>query len=177
MKILGTVKLETERLTLRKFTMNDLQGLFDWASNENVTTYMKWNAYKSEDEVEKDISKWISQYEENSIHWCVELKESNVQIGRINVVVHRNNHYCEVGFCFGEKFWNCGYATEALEAVLQFLLKECDFHVVEAKCERENKACERVLIKAGMIKEAELRQRSYNYKKECYDDLLCYYAM
>lgn len=34
---------------------------------------------------------------------------------------------CELGYCYGSKYWGNGYATEALRAVIEYLLKECDF--------------------------------------------------
>ena len=39
----GTDKLETNRLILRRVTMDDAKPMFDnWASNPNVTKFMTW---------------------------------------------------------------------------------------------------------------------------------------
>ena len=44
----GTVKLETDRLILRKATMDDAQDMFDnWASNPNVTKFMTWPTHSN----------------------------------------------------------------------------------------------------------------------------------
>ena len=52
MKHVGTVKIETPRLILRKFTLDDAEKMFtNWASSENVTKYLPWSAYKSVDGV------------------------------------------------------------------------------------------------------------------------------
>lgn len=175
MNNLGTKTLETERLILRKFTMEDATGLYSWASNPNVTKYVSWKPYESVQAAADNLKKWIADYEQGSYHWCVQSKNSGKLIGRISVVVHWRNHYCEAGYCYGEEYWNKGYATEALEAVLQFLLIDCDFHTVEAKTHSENRASEKVMKKAGMIKEAVLKERCYIPEEDRYDDLVCYY--
>ena len=52
-----------------------------------------------------------------------------------------------------------GYATEALRKVIEYLLLECEFHLVEAHHAGYNPASGRVMQKAGMKKDAELRER------------------
>lgn len=43
----GTIKLETERLILRRFVLTDAEDMFtNWASSEKVTKYMSWQPYK-----------------------------------------------------------------------------------------------------------------------------------
>ena len=43
MKHLGTVKLETKRLVLRRFALDDGQAMHDnWASDPEVTRYLTW---------------------------------------------------------------------------------------------------------------------------------------
>lgn len=87
----------------------------------------------------------------------------------------KKNHYCELGYCYGSKYWNKGYATEALKAVIDYLLDECELHVVEAKHYSSNPASGRVMQKAGMMKEAVMIERHYEKDTNSYSDLICYY--
>ena len=67
-----------------------------------------------------------------------------------------------------------GYATEALRAVIEYLLKECDFYLVEARHISENPASGRVMEKAGMHKDAVLRDRRINkHTGERNDAIIC----
>lgn len=175
MNDLGSKRLETDRLILRKFEKNDAEGIFLWASNPNVTRFVSWNAYRNIQEAELALLKWIKDYEKGSYHWCVQVKETGDIIGRISVVVHWKNHYCEVGFCYGEQYWHNGYATEALKGVINFLLFECEFHTIEAKSCSKNIASVNVMKRAGMIKEAVLKERCYDEVNNEYDDLLCFF--
>ena len=52
MKHTGTVSLETERLILRRFTLDDAQQAFDnWMSREKVKRYMTWQPYRNVEDV------------------------------------------------------------------------------------------------------------------------------
>ena len=61
-----------------------------------------------------------------------------------------------------------------MRTVLELLLKECDFHLVEAKHHASNPASGRVMKKAGMKKDGVLRERRKNKIINGYDDLVVY---
>lgn len=46
----GTVALETERLTLRRFAVDDAEAVFrNWASDPEVTKFLMWPPHESVD--------------------------------------------------------------------------------------------------------------------------------
>ena len=177
MNDLGTKRIETERLILRKFDISDAPGMFyGWSSDENVTKYVSWNAHTDIAETVDIIENWIKRYDANSYNWVVELKNTHELIGNISAIsVSKKHHNCEIGYCYGSKYWNRGYATEALKAVIHYLLYDCEMHIVEAKHHSINSASGRVMEKAGMIKEAVLTGRRYHAETNSYCDLVCYY--
>ena len=81
----GTQTIETERLILRKCRPDDAQALFDnWASDDNVTKFMTWSAYKSVEEAHGRIAYLLGEYDdENFYEWFIELKEIGQPIGSI----------------------------------------------------------------------------------------------
>lgn len=176
MKNIGTRRLETERLILRRFKLSDVNDMFDnWASDENVSRYVGWNAHKDKNETMKLLVSWIEDYNNNSYNWAVELKDTHELIGNISAFsVSVNNSNCEIGYCYGQKFWGKGYATEALKAVLYYMLKNCEMHIVYAKHYSLNHASGRVMQKAGMVKEAVLKERRYDEETDTYSDLIYY---
>lgn len=176
MKDIGTKTIETKRLILRRFTVSDVDGMYDgWASDEKVTKYVSWKAHRDKNETQAIIISWIHEYERNSYNWAVELKENQELIGNISAIsVKRRHNNCEIGYCYGSKYWNQGYATEALKAVIDYMLDKCEMHVVEAKHHSTNPASGRVMEKAGMTKEAVLKERRYNKETNSYCDLVCY---
>jgi len=177
MNDLGTKTIETERLILRKFDISDAPGMFyGWASDKNVTKYVSWNTHVDIAETLAVIENWVKRYDANSYNWVVELKDTHELIGNISAIsVRKKHHNCEIGYCYGSKYWNQGYATEVLKAVINYLLYECEMHIVEAKHHSTNPASGRVMEKAGMIKDAVLKERRYDAETDSYCDLVCYY--
>ena len=48
MNHLGTRELATDRLTLRRFEIEDAENMFyNWASDPEVTKYLTWPTHKS----------------------------------------------------------------------------------------------------------------------------------
>lgn len=176
MELKGTQTINTDRLILRRFEMSDAQGMYDnWASDAQVTKYVSWPLHKSIEVTEKLIKLWIEEYSENSFNWVVELKETGELIGNISVIsISATHNNCEIGYCYGSKYWGNGYATEALKAVLDYMLNECEMHIVEAKHYSTNPASGRVMEKAGMQKEAVLKERRYVAETNDYCDLVIY---
>lgn len=176
MKDLGTRTLETERLILRKFTLDDVEAVFkNWGSDLNVTKYVSFAPHKKIEETKEIISMWISEYADDNFNWIVELKETHEVVGNISVnEKSRKHNNCEIGYVYGSKFWGNGYATEALRKVLEYLLVDCDFHLVEARHYESNPASGKVMEKAGMIKDGVLRERRLKKNSEEYDNLVVY---
>ncbi len=176
MNDIGTKTIETDRLILRRFAVEDAEDIYhNWTSDAEVSKYVSWSQHRSVDETIDVVSKWIEGYKTNSYNWVVELKETHDLIGSISAIrVSRVHNNCEIGYCYGSKFWNKGYATEALKAVICYLKKECNFHIVEARHRSTNPASGKVMEKAGMQKEAVLKERRYDEKTGEYSDLICY---
>ena len=99
----GTVKLETERLILRKHVLNDAPAMYkNWASEKEVTEFLSWEPYHSIEDVQKILSEWISQYANNDFYfWTnagellspfdivqVEHLNHSITYGRIDSISH-----------------------------------------------------------------------------------------
>ena len=57
MKHIGTTTLETERLILRRFTIEDAESMFNnWASDDEVTKFLTWPTHKSIEDSKKFIN-------------------------------------------------------------------------------------------------------------------------
>lgn len=161
MKNIGTQQIETDRLVLRKITMNDATDMYNnWASDEEVTRHLTWKIHKKIDDTEAIISIWEKELEQdNCYRWCIELKEIHQVIGTIDVV--RLNIHLEsavIGYCMSKRYWNQGIMTEALIAVEDFLFKHVGLNRVEAYHHIENPASGKVMKKAGMSFEGIKRQ-------------------
>lgn len=162
MNNLGTVTLETDRLILRKITKDDAYVAFkNWTSDPLVSRYVLWDTHENVEVTKELFTKWEDEYNlEHKYRWVVYVKELDTIIGTIDVVHQRIDHRtCEIGYCYGSRFWGNGYATEALKKVIDFLFNEVGFYLIEARHLATNPASGRVMEKAGLIYETTLKNR------------------
>lgn len=168
MNLIGTKKLETERLILRKLTVNDAEEAYkSWCSNPNVSKYTVWSTHKSLDVTKRLYEMWEKEYEKNdTFRWIVELKDTHKLIGTIDVASISYLRYgaVEIGYCYGEEYWHKGYATEALKRVIKFLFDEVDLDVIYALYMENNPNSGKVMKKAGMTYEGFERGRVLDYE-------------
>lgn len=169
---IGTKKMETERLILRRFTEEDAQDMYNnWASDPEVTKYLTWPTHKSLDVTKRVIGMWTSSYDNPEYyHWAIELKETGSVIGCISLMnIDNNIDNCEVGFCIGSDFWNKGLVTEAFNAVIGFAFKEVGFERITARHHVGNDASGRVMVKCGLKYEGTLRKINRNGQGQLVD--------
>lgn len=175
MQHLGTIKLETDRLILRRFTMDDAMDMYrNWASDPEVTKFLTWKTYESPETADTILKIWVENYEQPDFYqWAIELKEIGQPVGSISVVRLNNKvESAEIGYCIGRKWWKQGITSEALERVMRFLFDEVGVNRVEARHDVNNPNSGKVMQKCGMTLEGILRQADMNNQGLC--DEACY---
>lgn len=161
----GTAILETERLILRRFTLDDLEQVYYncWSDFE----VWKWTSYKPMHCVEDVINcaemfteQWLGAYDRpNRYSWAIQLKSSNEVIGRL-FGMHPDDQLGQVELAYeiGQKWWNKGLMTEAVKVVIAFFFHEVDCNRIYSYHASENTASGEVMKKCGMIYEGTMRQ-------------------
>lgn len=152
-------ELESERLILKKITIEDAEEFYNLASNPKVARYLKWEEHKSINETKEFIDSLIKEYEVGRISsWGIYDKETTKFMGLIGLVEFNKEFLrCEIGYWIGEPYWNKGYMTEALNCITEFCFKELNCKRVQTKHALENPASGKVMIKNGFEKEGILR--------------------
>ena len=174
MKLIGTKEIVTDRLILRRFTVEDADNMYErWAKDPEVTKYLTWPTHESAEVTRELLTKWVNDYQEpDFFNWAIELKGVGI-IGSIGTSsCQMETISTEVGYCIGRAYWGQGIMTEALTAVLDYLFDQVGFRRVSAKHDVMNPGSGRVMKKAGMVYEGTLRQAGYNNRGIV--DLVCY---
>ena len=162
----GTKTIETDRLILRQFTMEDAPAMFrNWANDDEVTKHLTWPTHSDVEVTKMVLSDWTSHYAKPDFYnWAIVLKENGGEpIGNISVVrINHNTECAAMGYCMSRAHWRKGVMPEALKAVVDFLFDEVGFNRIEAEHDVNNPASGRVMEKAGLRYEGTLRQSGRN---------------
>ncbi len=160
----GTKKLETERLILRQFKIEDYVEMYNnWACEDAVTKFLTWQTHTNLDVTKSVLADWISKYANKDFYnWAIELKEENRLIGNISVVSLREETLSAIlGYCMGSKWWGKEIMPEAGKAVLKYLFEEVGFNRIAANHDKNNPKSGRVMQKIGMTYEGTLRSAGF----------------
>ncbi len=177
MKHIGTHELETQRLILRRFVIDDAAAMYNnWASDEEVTKFLTWPAHSSVEASRYILEQWLPMYsDEKYYQWAIVPKELGEPIGSISAVeVDDTAERVHIGYCIGRKWWHMGITSEALSAVIDFFFDEVGVGRVDSRHDPRNPNSGRVMKKCGMKYEGTLRQADRNNQGICD---ACYYGM
>lgn len=148
--------LDTERLFLREFKIDDAQLLIDLNSNINVTRYTGDGPVESVAKAKEILEKIIfPQYKHKMGRWAVHLKSTNEFIGWCGLKHIEELNEIDLGYRFFEKYWGKGYATEAAKAVLAYGFKTLKLQKVVGRATIENTNSIKVLEKLSLQFEKE----------------------
>ena len=168
----GTKQIETERLLLRPFTMNDAPAMYkNWASDEEVTRFLMWPSHKELAVSESVLLEWTKNYSKNDYYqWAIVFREfCDEPIGSISVVntIDETVKKAHIGYCIGKTWWHRGITSEALKAVMDFLFDEVGVNRIEARHDPRNPNSGAVMKKCGLRFEGTLRQSDWNNQGVC----------
>jgi ribosomal-protein-alanine N-acetyltransferase len=162
----GTKKLETERLLLRPFAMEDAEGMYrNWANDPEVTKYLTWPTHECMEVSRLIIEDWISHYDELDYYqWAIVFKDGEDEpIGSIGVVNKDDQiEMVHIGYCIGQKWWKQGIMSEALSALINFFFEEVEVNRIESRFDPNNLNSGKVMKKCGMKYEGTFREADWN---------------
>ena len=156
MNKVGTQKIETERLILRRFKIEDAEDMYkNWASDPEVTKFLTWPPHKNADVTRAILEEWIPQYDDGGyFNWVMEYKENGKIIGNISVVkLNEEIESADIGYCLSRAYWGQGFMPEALKAVMDYLFDVAGLNRIAASHDVNNPKSGRVMEKAGMKQE------------------------
>ena len=154
------IKIETARLVLRPWTVEDADDLFEYASVPGVGEAAGWKHHESRDESLKIIELFIAQ------HRCfaIEEKESGKVIGSISLEksdeevfksAEIGENVNEIGYVIAKGYWGKGYATEAVRGILSYAFHMLHLDAVTCSHFKGNGGSKNVIEKCGFKRVAE----------------------
>lgn len=137
--------LTTPRLILRPLKADDAPAMFkNWTRDGRVAEYCRWYPHTDLSQTEQLLQIYLT--DGNPYRWGIE--RDGELIGVIDVV-EANDECATLGYVLSHEYWNKGYMTETLAAVIEHLFS-CGFAAVAAEHHVDNPASGRVMEKCGM---------------------------
>lgn len=154
--------METDRLTIRPFTVDDLDALHAIQSKREVTTYLYWDPRSRDEVVEVLASRTDRPFEEvyrKGLALAVVVRDTNTLIGDVSLTVLSREHaQGEIGFVLDPDQQGRGYGREAATVLLRLGFEDLELHRLIGRCDPRNVPSWRLLERLGMRREAHFRE-------------------
>src|SRR5699024_878643 len=163
-------EIETKRLLLRPVTLADAEGMYEYSSDEEATSFSSYDQYQSIDDAYYSSAN-IFMDQPLGIYG-IELKENTQSNGTIDVFnISSKKMSAEMGYILNPNYHRKGYMTEAGRALLALGFEKMELEKIYALCDSRNVASAGVMKKLGMKQEAHRRHHSLSKDGEWIDML------
>lgn len=156
--------LETERLLLRKFTLEDLDELIELRSDDEVIKYLGGRKLQNPAAIEKRLLFYLDCYAKFNFGMCaLVLKETGEMFGWSGLQPLDGTTEIEVGYGLIKKFWGMGIGYECASAWIRYGFERANLERIVAVASPENTGSWRIMEKCGMKYE----KTETHYGMEC----------
>ena len=150
-----TAILETDRLILRPFALDDVENLVSLDADPEVMRFINGGEPTPRDEVEREVlPHFLALQARGSGYgfWAVDEKATGEFLGWFHLRPHAggNPDEPELGYRLKRMAWGTGYATEGSLALIQHAFAELGATRVYAETMSVHGASRRVMEKAGL---------------------------
>ena len=149
--------LNTPRLILRPFMLDDFDAVWSWASNPANTRFMGWDTHTDEAQTRGFIEHLINRAENEprrDYDFAVVLQETGAVIGSCGIYVDGAGSQGELGWILHLDHHKKGYGTELAAELIRFGFEDLKLHRIFAPCAAVNYGSYRVMERNGMRREA-----------------------
>ena len=156
--------IETERLILRPFTLDDLPEQLRVRANPEVVRYLGGTEMHTPEFVEQRLRFYMECREKYGFSMSPAIRKSDgACVGWGGLQPLEETGEIEVGYGFDQPYWGQGYATEVAAAWLRYGFETAKLARIVAVANPDNLASRHVMEKLGMKYE----KNAWHYKHDC----------
>lgn len=144
--------LETKRLTLRQFEVEDAAFIFELVNTPDWLTYIGDKHIRSVDDAKTYLLNGpLKSYQENGWGlWMIELKESQACIGMCGLLKRNTLDDIDIGFAILPAYFRMGYGFEMASATLNYATQKLKIERIVAIVSTSNVPSTKLLNKIGL---------------------------
>jgi len=152
--------IRTDRLLIRPFVADDAASLAARRNDPEVARLQNWEHPFSLERAEKLVSELVAMEGPANDEWWMAVVadgETGEVLGDLALHLTWQGRTAEVGYTFARQHWGQGYATEALEALVEYLFEGLGATRVFGMLHPDNVASAMVLERTGFLFEGHTR--------------------
>jgi Acetyltransferases, including N-acetylases of ribosomal proteins len=143
--------LETERLSMRKLTRDDLDWLIEMRSDPDVYKYLGGLRMQNPKAIAKRFEFYLECYKKFGFGSCgMTWKETGEMIGCSGLQPLEDTGEIEMGYSLAKKFWRMGIGYECASAWLKYGFENAGLERIVAIADPDNTGSWRIMEKCGM---------------------------
>lgn len=156
------MRIKTERLLLRKWTLNDAGA---WVKITRQKEVIKWIAgvkYNSSMEEARKLME-TDEEKDTAVYFAIVEKESDEVIGSVwlrKIDEEHEKKIAELGILLRKEFWSKGYAAEAYKAMIKFSFDKLKLRKLYVEVNEENLSSRKLHEKLYFTHEGTLRKEA-----------------
>ncbi|MCO7227470.1 GNAT family N-acetyltransferase [Pleionea sp. CnH1-48] len=147
------ILVDTPRLQMRKFTLDDIDAVFEFSAHPDVVRYTGDAGLVKTKEDAKGIIEdiWLKEYEQYGYaRYALIHKEDNRVIGFCGVKYEPDLGAPDIGYRMLPEYWGQGLGYEAASTTLEFAKHTLGLERIVGEVAEENIGSWKILEKCGM---------------------------
>jgi RimJ/RimL family protein N-acetyltransferase len=161
---------ETERLRLRRLTVEDAEFVLRLASEPSFLEHIGDKGLRTLEDAERFLRDgyWTCQDKPGYGQFLVELKGSGAPVGVCGLLYREKLRVSDIGFALLPEYWGSGLAFEAASAVLRYGSEELGVERIVGLTTTDNLPSIKLLEKLGMKHERTVKMAEDDPGTEVY---------
>ncbi len=143
--------LVTERLILRAPHEEDLDAIANLANNIRIAKMLTRLPHPYTAAHASEFIERVRTGEIGNCTYAITQSETGIFMGSCGIHQPDDEGRIEIGYWLGEPYWQQGYATEAVQALIDLAFRVSDIECLYASCMAENLASRNVMSKLGFV--------------------------
>jgi len=154
------ILFKTNRLIVRKLSVNDSEYLFKYSQEEITKKELPDEVFDSIAETKEKIKYFNSNYDDKyPLVYGIILKEINIIIGHISL--SKIDKGIEIGYAIATEYQNNGYISEIITPFVNWVKDNLKIEKIYGIAKKENTASWKILENNGFELEKEVVNKNY----------------
>ncbi len=144
--------IDTERLIIRRYVEEDLERLHRFFNNEEITSSTDMPLHRTFEETKEFLDMLILSYDSDEPLFAMAIgrKNDGQVIGSCGFAPMEFSDDTQIYYALEPEFQNNGYATEAVEKMIEYMILVLDIDRISIYCSPENTASTSLAKRVGM---------------------------